>query len=109
MQAQSKMHITSPIAFSIIFSVSHTAYLPVLPKSRGMKSSHTDADVHQVVVTSIVIAITAMLVCMCYMVNARRKLKQFEDVSWEMQVRGVGAGAEMERNIGSQKRDDVKG
>lgn len=109
-QAHKKMHITSPIAFSIIFSVSHTAYLPGLHKSRGLKSSHTDADVNQVVVTSIIIAITAMLVCMCYMVNARRKLKQIEDVSWEMQVHGVGSDAEMEeRNVRSQKGDDVKG
>jgi hypothetical protein len=45
----------------------------------------------------VVVAITAMLVCMCYMVNARRAQKQRDDVSWDMQMRGVEM--ELEREI----------
>lgn len=63
---------------------------------------------NQLVITSIVVAITAMLVCMCYMVNARRKQKQIEDVSWELRGRGVDAEME-ERNVGIEGRVDVKG
>jgi hypothetical protein len=48
----------------------------------------------------VVVAITAMLVCMCYMVNARRAQKQRDDVSWDMQMRGVEMELEREMEEG---------
>tara|TARA_R110002003_G_scaffold116_18_gene10229 strand:+ start:448 stop:630 length:183 start_codon:yes stop_codon:yes gene_type:complete len=53
----------------------------------------------------VVVAITAMLVCMCYMVNARRAQKQRDDVSWDMQMRGVEMELEREMEEGNSGID----
>jgi hypothetical protein len=53
----------------------------------------------------VVVAITAMLVCMCYMVNARRAQKQRDDVSWDMQMRGVEMDLEREMEEGNSGID----
>jgi type III secretory pathway component EscU len=53
----------------------------------------------------VVVAITAILVCMCYMVNARRAQKQRDDVSWDMQMRGVEVERELEMEEGNSEID----
>jgi hypothetical protein len=53
----------------------------------------------------VVVAITAMLVCMCYMVNARRAQEQRDDVSWDMQMRGVEMELEREMEEGNSGVD----
>src|SRR5690242_19021905 len=85
------MGVSSPIGFGIIFSVRHRSFPP---PQEYCCSTKTDSIATQVVVTSIVVAIIAMLVCMCYMVNVRRRQKELEDVSLEMQVPGMGVKME---------------
>lgn len=42
---------------------------------------------------------------MCYMVNARRAQKQRDDVSWDMQMRGVEMELEREMEEGNSGID----